>query len=487
MNRALVGFRVRLLVMAAVAMAPLFALTVWAAADERARAADRERADIRRWALLLAARHQRLVRDAQLLLHVLARVPVVRGADAEACHTLFSRLFSRHPQYATLGLAYNDGDVIASVARSEGAPAWIRQRISRRAVETGTLTAGLPRVSGEARLPTVFLAQPVPGAVGGKIVFASVELTWLDRQVAFSQLPEGAAATVFDPSGIVLGRHPRPRRWRGIVASRSALFHAVRASNGEGTAEARGLDNVSRLYGFARLGPDPETSTLPPVLALGVPLDLAFAETRSLERKGLLLLSGVMLLALATAWLGGDRLVVRLFGQALEAANRDSLTGLLSRRYIWARGQLELERARRFGHAVAVLMVDVDRFKQVNDVHGHPAGDEVLREIAARCAASIREVDLAGRYGGEEFLLILPETGLAEAKEAAERLRSRISGAPVATQRGKVAVTVSVGAASAENGASTLEALLEAADHALYTAKSTGRNRVVAAARDPLS
>jgi diguanylate cyclase (GGDEF)-like protein len=473
------------MLMVAVAMTPLFALTVWAAVDERARAAARERANIRRWALLLASGHERLVRDARQLLLVLARVPAVRDGDAEACHALFSELSSRYPQYATLGLARSDGEVIAGTARSEGARAWIREQILRRAVETGTLATGLPRLSGEARLPTVFLAQAVRGRAGWVVVFASVELTWLDPKVAFSELPERAAASVFDPSGIVLGRHPRPRRWRGIVASRSALFRAIEASKGKGTAEVPGLDEVRRLYGFARLGPSSGASSRAPVLALGVPLDLAFAESRSLERKSLLALSGVMLLGLAGAWLGGDRLVVRLFGRALEAADRDSLTGLLSRRRILARGQLELQRARRFGHALAALMVDVDRFKEVNDRLGHPAGDEVLRQVAARCAASIREVDLAGRYGGEEFLVILPETGLAEAKEAAERLRARISDAPITTQSGSLMVTVSVGAVSAQNGSASLAALVQAADRALYAAKATGRNRVVAVAPPP--
>jgi diguanylate cyclase (GGDEF)-like protein len=463
--------------MVVVAMAPLFALAAWAAVEERARAADRERVNVQRWVRLLADGHELLVRDAQQLLRVLARVPAVRAGEPEACRRLFSDLLARYPQYVTLGLAHTDGEVIASVARWGGeGRAWIRERILRRAAETGTLMTGPPYLSAEARLPTVFLADNVPMRVGRAIVFASVELAWVDREFASSRLPHGATVTIWDASGVILGRHPRPRHWRGVVASESALFRTIRAGSAEGTVEARGLDGVRRIYGVAGLGP--EDSDRSAVLALGVPLDVAFAETRTLERKSLLALIAVTLAALATAWLGGDRLVVRLFGQAVEAANRDSLTGLLSRRSVLSLGQAELQRAQRFGHDLAVLMVDVDRFKCVNDQHGHPVGDEVLREVAARCVAAVREVDVVGRYGGEEFLVILTETGRAAAKEAAERVCARVAEAPIDTREGPIYVTVSVGAAAA-NGSPGFEPLVEAADRALYAAKTTGRNRVM--------
>jgi diguanylate cyclase (GGDEF)-like protein len=259
------------------------------------------------------------------------------------------------------------------------------------------------------------------------------------------------------------------------VASDSALFRTIRAQTGEGTVEARGLDGLHRIYAFAGLGP--EESRRSALLALGVPLDVAFAETRTLGRKSLLVLVAVTLSAVAAAWLGGDRLLVRLFGQAIEAANRDALTGLLSRRRVLALAQSELQRSRRFGHDLAALMVDVDRFKSVNDEYGHAAGDAVLREVASRCASAVREVDLVGRYGGEEFLVFLPEMGSAAAKEAGERLCARVAEAPIGTRHGPIHVTVSVGAAAGV-GSPSLESLVEAADRALYVAKSSGRNRV---------
>jgi diguanylate cyclase (GGDEF)-like protein len=325
------------------------------------------------------------------------------------------------------------------------------------------------------RLPTLFLAEPVPKSVGRAIVFASVELAWVDGEFASSRLPQGATVTLWDATGVILGRHPRPTHWRGVVASDSALFRTIRAQTGEGTVEARGLDGLHRIYAFAGLGP--EESRRSALLALGVPLDVAFAETRTLGRKSLLVLVAVTLSAVAAAWLGGDRLLVRLFGQAIEAANRDALTGLLSRRRVLALAQSELQRSRRFGHDLAALMVDVDRFKSVNDEYGHAAGDAVLREVASRCASAVREVDLVGRYGGEEFLVFLPEMGSAAAKEAGERLCARVAEAPIGTRHGPIHVTVSVGAAAGV-GSPSLESLVEAADRALYVAKSSGRNRV---------
>jgi two-component system, cell cycle response regulator len=161
-------------------------------------------------------------------------------------------------------------------------------------------------------------------------------------------------------------------------------------------------------------------------------------------------------------------------------AIRDELTGLLNRRELDRILEEEQDRAVRFGHPLAFLMVDVDHFKQVNDAHGHPAGDTVLREVARRLAASVRNVDRVGRFGGEEFGVLLVQTDRASALDTAQRIRSAVEReAILATQSLAVNVTISVGAAvMAEDGRSAKE-LVAAADKALYAAKSAGRNRVV--------
>jgi diguanylate cyclase (GGDEF)-like protein len=163
-----------------------------------------------------------------------------------------------------------------------------------------------------------------------------------------------------------------------------------------------------------------------------------------------------------------------------EMAMVDGLTGLFVRRYFDARIEEEVERARRYGNGFSVVMVDVDDFKQLNDTHGHQAGDRVLRAVAAIIKGNMRGVDTAARYGGEEIALILPRTEMVSAYNQAERIRAAIAELRVAIEGEEVlAVTASFGiAAFPESGARSAEDLVKRADRALYRAKRTGKNRV---------
>jgi diguanylate cyclase (GGDEF)-like protein/PAS domain S-box-containing protein len=163
-------------------------------------------------------------------------------------------------------------------------------------------------------------------------------------------------------------------------------------------------------------------------------------------------------------------------------ALQDGLTGVLNRRAVLRRLREEHERARRGGHGLSVVLLDVDHFKRINDTHGHPAGDAVLREVARRKSASIRPYDAVGRYGGEEFLVVLPGCDGAEALGVAERLRHALASRPMETAESlALAVTASFGVAAC-TGALTDEQLVAQADAALYRAKGEGRNRVRRAA-----
>jgi two-component system cell cycle response regulator len=160
-----------------------------------------------------------------------------------------------------------------------------------------------------------------------------------------------------------------------------------------------------------------------------------------------------------------------------QIARHDSLTQLLNRKAILAALADEMERARRGNGQVGVMMIDVDYFKKVNDVYGHPTGDAVLTEVAQRLKASIRTYDSAGRYGGEEFLICLPSCDSAAAAEIAERIRLGICGNPVAAEGHSLSVSVSIGVADSTT-APDWEDLIRCADEALYAAKRAGRNRV---------
>lgn len=172
-------------------------------------------------------------------------------------------------------------------------------------------------------------------------------------------------------------------------------------------------------------------------------------------------------LALANAW---------LLEQIRSLAARDTLTGLPNRRTFEETLGRDLARTTRTGLPLSLLVLDVDHFKAINDRHGHLAGDTVLVKVAKRLAEEVRQADLVARWGGEEFTIVLPEVGLAEAMETADRLRTA-----VADLRDPVAITCSIGVATFGVHGERAEALVEAADRALYAAKRTGRNRVVAA------
>ena len=169
---------------------------------------------------------------------------------------------------------------------------------------------------------------------------------------------------------------------------------------------------------------------------------------------------------------------------SFEQAVTDPLTGLYNRRYLLSQLQPLLKRAELGGPALAVLVFDLDHFKRVNDRFGHDVGDDVLREFAARIASNVRPTDFVCRLGGEEFVVVMPNTTNDYAVLAAERLRMVISGEDFGVRRGGVwlRVTVSVGLACSENAAFAPDQLLKQADQALYRAKQSGRDRVACAA-----
>jgi two-component system cell cycle response regulator len=168
------------------------------------------------------------------------------------------------------------------------------------------------------------------------------------------------------------------------------------------------------------------------------------------------------------------------YQRSLALALTDSLTALYNRRYLMAHLDGIMARAAEGAQGPAVLMLDIDFFKRVNDNHGHPAGDAVLREVAGRIARHVRGFDLCARYGGEEFVVVMPETPLAVASMVAERLRSVVADKPVPLGEGlqDLPVTISIGIAVTREGGDSAGALLQRADKALYEAKARGRNCV---------
>jgi len=174
------------------------------------------------------------------------------------------------------------------------------------------------------------------------------------------------------------------------------------------------------------------------------------------------------------------------YQRSLSLALTDELTGLYNRRYLLAHLDELVARVSRDGLDGAVLLVDIDHFKQVNDTYGHAAGDDVLRELAARATNTVRSVDLVARLGGEEFVVVMPETGPAIAVAVGERLRLAVADEPFTIRASdeRLPITVSIGVTSAIAGGDDRDRLLKRADDALYCAKAQGRNRVVSRSPD---
>ncbi|GLY02570.1 hypothetical protein Acsp01_29490 [Actinoplanes sp. NBRC 101535] len=239
----------------------------------------------------------------------------------------------------------------------------------------------------------------------------------------------------------------------------------------------------------------PETSGDTPVLLdasgpwapvlLGAPTVLAVPLRGRGVDVGLVLFGGVGLddtSRQVAAALAGQGMIAyenaRLFSRVQELATTDELTGQHNRRHFYAIGGAMVLTAIRNNRRVAAAMLDIDKFKAINDTYGHGVGDEVIREVAGRVSGRLRHSDVFGRYGGEEFAVVLPDHD-GQAEEVAERMRSAISNEPIPTQAGPLPVTISVGLTGLQPGDQSLDELLARADHALYQAKEAGRNRVV--------
>lgn len=168
----------------------------------------------------------------------------------------------------------------------------------------------------------------------------------------------------------------------------------------------------------------------------------------------------------------------RLYEEIQQVAIRDSLTGVYNRRGLFEVAEREIARAQRYQRPFSVCLIDIDHFKRVNDTYGHLVGDEVLLKLAQRLNQNLRSIDLLGRFGGEEFIILAVENDLDAARLLAERLCRMIAARPIYTSKGKISITLSIGVAELSDNIRDLPSLIQAADQALYFAKNSGRNQV---------
>jgi len=162
----------------------------------------------------------------------------------------------------------------------------------------------------------------------------------------------------------------------------------------------------------------------------------------------------------------------------LKQANADNLTGLFNRHKGWEVLEYEMARAKRYQRPLSIILLDVDSFKNINDTHGHLTGDHILKAVANIARETVRTVDNLIRWGGEEFVVLMPDTNLEEAMQVAERLREAIAKVPIKVPNAELNITASFGVAVKDENTPDIETLLARADQAMYIAKYLGRNRV---------
>ncbi len=170
---------------------------------------------------------------------------------------------------------------------------------------------------------------------------------------------------------------------------------------------------------------------------------------------------------------------ILLEDQLRQLAKTDSLTGILNRRAFFEEAESELNKHHRYSEPFSFALLDIDNFKQVNDQYGHPSGDQLIRKITAQCALCLRDVDIIGRIGGEEFAVVMIKTHEEEALRVADRIRKKVSQITVAHQQEEVSRTVSIGIYTCSDGSEGISEIFHMADKALYRAKEEGRNRVL--------
>jgi diguanylate cyclase (GGDEF)-like protein len=175
------------------------------------------------------------------------------------------------------------------------------------------------------------------------------------------------------------------------------------------------------------------------------------------------------------------RIIERLKAEQflVELARTDPLTGIYNRRHFFELAEMEVARSKRYGHPLACIMFDIDFFKGINDSYGHLFGDRVLQAMVGRCRENIRRVDIFARYGGDEFIILLPETGTRRSKQLADRLLAGFQDQPLTIDNRAISITLSMGVSSMHGSDElALDTLLNSADKALYSAKANGRDQV---------
>jgi diguanylate cyclase (GGDEF)-like protein len=482
----------------------------------------------------LAANNQyEVVEQSRRLLEALATDARIQAGNWPGCNAMLADLLTHFQgSHSNFVVADTGGNVVCS-----GAP--LRENVNiadikdfQEVIATRRFVVGDLVLARTTATWVVLLRAPVVGAGDRMIatVSAPVPVERFASAASTLSLPAHGELVIVDRGGRIIAHRPNSQ-WRGKAAADTPIVRAM-LDRREGVLEVAGMDGIPRVYGFAAAGPDGRSGIH---VAIGVPWEAmaSLIDRELLTDLGVVIavVAGVLAIALYASYrfVSGNLMVILeaanrirtgqlsartglrgredeltrigetfdLMAQALqereadlqkalheshELAITDPLTGLYNRRYLWDLLKRELQKANRTGKPISAIMVDIDHFKRFNDAWGHEAGDFVLARVADALRENVRGSDIACRYGGEEMAVILPEATLEVAVERAETIRQCIAAKRLAHNGNALdTVTSSLGVAVYPQHGADAEALLRAADAALYEAKKAGRNRVAVA------
>lgn len=318
------------------------------------------------------------------------------------------------------------------------------------------------------------LSRPVHGV---SVIFVAIEVSIFDKAFKNSRLPEGGAISLVRSDGILLARAGMTPVKLGTDLSQTPMFleGLAHADHGVVFTEAAFTDHIPKLVAYGRLADYP--------LVIGVSQSID-AIAQPIWRN--VCTVAIALFVVTVATLLARWRVILLLGNLSDSrrvldvlASRDALTGTMNRRRFLEDCDEAMSRARRYREQLGLVIIDLDHFKQINDDHGHPAGDQVLKWFAGMCRECLRAVDHFGRLGGEEFGILLPSTSLEGAERIAERIRQRVAATDIVLEGipAPLHLTASFGITEITEADATFDAAYIRSDKALYRAKELGRNR----------
>src|SRR6266704_1378879 len=499
-----------------------------AAGVERRASEERQaRAELRRLVKLAAMQQWQVVEGARQMMVASSQILLTLLEDRKRCTQYFASLLAQNREmYHSMGLFRANGELFCNAATWRDKAYGGDRLYFRLARETGRFAIGeyqIGRVTGAAGINFAFPVKDPKNNVSG-VAFAGLDLESLGRMAEATPLPPGGILSVVDVKGTILARKPAMQERVGKKLWNPQVIEAVLTSR-EGVLEAEAEDGIAWLLAHEVVTQNPD-GAFPLRVMVTVPLRQVFAEANRALVRDLLGISLATLFLLVGAWYGAEWFMLRKVRALLRAADRvragdlnartgvryggeelsqlaqafddmagalqqreqrlqeqaisDSLTGLYNRRYLGEFLPRVLVRARRSAMPVAVILIDLDHFKRINDSLGHEAGDIVLAAIGDLLKGKVRGSDIACRYGGEEFALVLPAAGGDAAERRAEDIRLAIAGLRLDHAEKRLGkITASFGIALFPDHAGDTDSILRVADVALYAAKGAGRNRVI--------